>query len=268
MAGADKSLEALIEELLSDESTRQNALYQPLERLWSAHRDLARRIERISHISDAYQSLTKEHEQSLTERLNKQLRQLSKVARISDHYQKMMHDLNLALREASNHDPLTGLGNRRLLVERLKEETERARRYNRPFSIAMLDIDRFKSINDDHGHELGDMVLVEISRVLDAEVREQDLCGRWGGEEFLIILPETGLADAAQVMERIRTAIARLVVRTGEETISATTSIGVAEYQQGCSYSDTVNQADIALLLAKRAGRDRIELAVPGASAC
>ncbi|MEH6500548.1 MAG: biofilm regulation diguanylate cyclase SiaD [Pseudoalteromonas distincta] len=267
MTGTDKSLEEQIEELLADDNHRQNPLYQPLERLWATHRDLAKRIDRISRISDAYQSLTKENEQTLTERLNKQLRQLSKVARISDHYQKMMHDLNLALREASNHDPLTGLGNRRLLVERLKEETERARRYSRPFSIAMLDIDRFKSINDEHGHELGDLVLVEISRVLDAEIREQDLCGRWGGEEFLVILPETTLADAGQVMDRIRTSIGNLVVRIGEETISATTSIGVAEYQPGCSYSDTINQADIALLLAKRSGRDRVEMATPGTAA-
>ncbi|MFT6463992.1 biofilm regulation diguanylate cyclase SiaD [Halopseudomonas laoshanensis] len=263
MTGTDKSLEDQMEELLGDHGNRSNPLYAPLEKLWATHRDLARRIDRISRISDAYQSLTKENEQSLTERINKQLRQLSKVARISDHYQKMMHDLNLALREASNHDPLTGLGNRRLLLERLKEETERARRYSRPFSIAMLDIDRFKSINDEHGHELGDQVLVEVSRVLGAEVREQDLCGRWGGEEFLVLLPETGLDKAAQVMERIRLAIAGMVVRIGEGTISATTSIGVAEYQAGFSYSDTINQADVALLLAKRSGRDRIELAVP-----
>lgn len=262
MTGTDKALEEQLEELLGDEGNRANPLYEPLENLWATHRDLARRIDRISRISDAYQTITKEKEQSLTERINKQLRQLSKVARISDHYQKMMHDLNLALREASNHDPLTGLGNRRLLTERLKEETERARRYSRPFSIAMLDIDRFKSINDQHGHELGDQVLVEISRVLDAEIREQDVCGRWGGEEFLVLLPETGLEKAAQVMERIRLAIAGLVVRIGEDTISATTSIGVAEYQPGFSYSDTINQADAALLLAKRSGRDRIELAV------
>lgn len=263
MPPSEKALEDQIEELLGDDSHRQNPLYEPLDRLWAAHRDLARRIERVSRISDAYQSLTKENEQSLSDRLNKQLRQLSKVARISDHYQKMMHDLNLALREASNHDPLTGLGNRRLLLERLKEEVERHRRYSRPFSIAMLDIDHFKSINDQHGHELGDTVLVEISRVLDAEVREHDLCGRWGGEEFLVLLPETELKASHVVMERIRVAISNLMVRVGEDTLSVTASIGIAEHRPGNSYSDTINHADNALLTAKRSGRNRVETANP-----
>lgn len=258
MSVADEPLEERIEQLLATPELRQERLYQPLEELWAAHQELARRIDRISRISDAYQSLTKENEKHLTKRLDKQLRQLSKVARISDHYQKMMHDLNLALREASTHDPLTGLGNRRLLLERLKEESDRARRYGRPLSIAMLDIDHFKQVNDEHGHELGDDVLIEVSRVMDAQIRDQDLCGRWGGEEFLILLPETPLDAAYQVLDRVRIAIAALNMRVGEDSVAVTASIGVAAFQPDETYSDTINQADTALLTAKRSGRNRL----------
>ncbi|GGC95829.1 biofilm regulation diguanylate cyclase SiaD [Halopseudomonas salina] len=258
MGAPDEPLEERIEQLLENDSLRDDPLFQPLEELWAAHRDLARRIERISRISDAYQSLTKENEKHLTKRLDKQLRQLSKVARISDHYQKMMHDLNLALREASTHDPLTGLGNRRLLLERLKEETDRSHRYARPLSIAMLDIDYFKRVNDDHGHELGDQVLMEVSRVMDAQIRDQDMCGRWGGEEFLIILPETNISSACQVLDRVREAIAALRMRVGDESITVTASIGVASHRDADTYSDTINQADWALLTAKRSGRNRL----------
>lgn len=180
MKGNKEDLEAQIPRLLEQTELQQSPLYAPLNELWSAHQDLARRIDRISHISDGFQSMARQREQSLTERLNKQLRQLEKVARISDRYQNMMRDLNEALREASTHDALTGLGNRRLLVDRLKKEAERFIRYQRPFSIAMLDVDHFKSINDRYGHEVGDGALIELARVLDAEIRDSDLCGRWG----------------------------------------------------------------------------------------
>ncbi len=236
-----------------------------LEELWGAHQELVRRIDRISRISDAYQTETKRNESTLALRLNKQLRQLEKVARISDHYQQMMHDLNLALREASNQDALTGLPNRRPLVEALRDEATRFKRYQRPFSVAMLDIDHFKQINDRYGHEIGDKVLVEVARVLKAAVRDQDLCGRWGGEEFLVLMPETPQQAALGVVERIRAAIARLQVRVAEEAVSVTISIGLAEHLQDDSYSDTINRADAALLIAKRGGRNRFEQATGSA---
>lgn len=258
MKQSSKSIEDSIRALLDDPDQLENPLREPLLSLWATHQDLARRIDRISRISDVYQSLAKQQEQSLTERLNKQLRQLEKVARISDRYQNMMRDLNEALREASTHDALTGLPNRRLLVEHLKKETERYTRYQRPFSIAMLDVDHFKAINDQYGHELGDSALTEIARVLDAEVREQDICGRWGGEEFLILLPETQADAAERVMERVRTAVERLTLRARTDNVNATISIGIAEYRKGESYSETINQADHALLVAKRSGRNRI----------
>ncbi|UJJ30073.1 biofilm regulation diguanylate cyclase SiaD [Halopseudomonas maritima] len=261
MKASKEALEVHIQALLESGEHDDNPLSTPLRELWTAHQDLVRRIDRISHISDGYQSLAKQREQSLAERLNKQLRQLEKVARISDRYQNMMRDLNEALREASTHDALTGLANRRLLVDRLKKEVERYARYQRSFSIAMLDVDHFKSINDRYGHEIGDGALIEIARVLDAEIRENDLCGRWGGEEFLILLPETDAAAAAQVMERVRAAIERLTIRVQDESVSMTISIGVAKHQPASSYSDTISRADHALLVAKRGGRNQLSIA-------
>lgn len=256
-------IEEHLSQLLEAPEHQQNPLHAPLSELWLEHRELINRLDRITHISDAYQSLAREKELTLTERVNRQLRQLEKIARISDRYQHMMHDLNLALREASTHDMLTGLPNRRLLIERLKEETERHRRSGKAFSVAMLDIDRFKLVNDEYGHDSGDAVLIELARVLEAEIREHDICGRWGGEEFLVLLPDTDQQAAHSVMERLRKAIEQLQVRINSSALSVTTSIGLAQQQQGDSYSETINRADRALLEAKRSGRNRLLDALP-----
>lgn len=254
-------LEQQIGTLLADAQHENHPLKEVLSELWQAHQGLLERIERIARVSDGYQSLAREREMTLSARFERQLRQLEKVARISDRYQSMMQDLNISLREASTHDALTSIANRRLLTERLREEVERARRYGRPLAIAMLDIDRFKVINDGHGHEVGDSVLVEVVRVMEAEIREQDLCGRWGGEEFLILMPESDIDTAERVMQRLGASIASLVIRVNDEQLNVTVSMGVAQLQGDETYSSTVNRADAALMRAKRAGRDRCERA-------
>jgi len=257
------ALEDCITPLLADQAGADNLLHEPLAQLWTAHQDLVRRIERISRISDGYQSLARGRQMSQAERLDKQLRQLEKVVRISDRYQQMMHDSNIALREASTHDSLTGMANRRLLLERLKEETERGKRYPQPFSLAMLDLDYFKQVNDKYGHDVGDRLLREVAQVMEAEVREGDLCGRWGGEEFLIVLPETDLEGAASVIERVCASIRALEILVGDQLLSVTISAGIAEHWSVDTYATTINRADNALLQAKRAGRDRCERADP-----
>ncbi|MBH9304393.1 biofilm formation regulator diguanylate cyclase SiaD [Pseudomonas aeruginosa] len=213
------------------------------------------RLERIARISDGFQSMAREQNLSLSERYHKQLRRLEKVARISDRYQQMMRDLNLALKEASIRDPLTGLPNRRMLLERLREENERSQRHGQSYVLAMLDVDFFKQVNDTWGHDSGDRVLVEIARAMESELREYDLCGRWGGEEFLLLLPQTRLQDAGPVLERVRDSVRTLAVRVGTEALSVTASGGVTEHRIGETYSQTVNRADAALLDAKRSGR-------------
>jgi len=179
MKSDDQDFEQHIKRLLADPSYRDHPLYIALACLWQQHREQLTRLERITSLSDAYQALARTRELSLSERFDKQVRQLEKVVRISDRYQEMMRDLNLALKEASTHDPLTGLANRRLLLDRLKEETERYTRNGHTFVLAMLDVDYFKQVNDKHGHDVGDKVLQAIARTMQAELREYDVCGRW-----------------------------------------------------------------------------------------
>lgn len=157
-------------------------------------------------------------------------------------------------------DPLTGIGNRRRLGAGLREELRRAQRYGRPLSVVFLDIDHFKLINDSFGHRAGDAVLAAVAAELRGVVRDVDVLGRWGGEEFVALLPETGLREAAGIAERLRAAVA--AVRAAEmpgRTISA--SVGVAEWQAGESGESLMRRADRALYVAKAAGRNRVTLA-------
>lgn len=254
---SERELDLLIEELLADPHYVGHPLREALYLKHQQSLEQLARLERIARISDGFQSMARAQSSTLSERYHKQLRQLEKVARISDRYQNMMRDLNLALKEASTHDALTGIGNRRLLMERLREESERAQRTGKPYVLAILDVDHFKHVNDNWGHEVGDRVLVEIGRAMQAALRQYDLCGRWGGEEFLLLLPETSLADAGQVIDRVRNDIRSLAVRVGTDALSVTASFGVAEYRLGESYSQTLSRADAAMLEAKRGGRDK-----------
>ena len=254
-------LEHTIERLLADPAYDNHPLRSPLAALYAEFREALHRMERIARISDHYQSVSRETTLSLGERYSKQLRQLEKLARISDRYQSMMRDLNEALKDASTRDVLTGIGNRRMLMERLRAEVGRAERTGCPLTLALVDVDRFKMINDSFGHEAGDKVLVEIARVIEAGMRDYDLCGRWGGEEFLIIMPEVAAQEGVGVVKRVRSAIAALEMRVGEQRIELSASCGVAQRLPAETMSDTINRADMALLAAKRSGRDRYEVA-------
>ena len=170
-----------------------------------------------------------------------------------------------AAEDASLVDELTGLHNRRYLRDVLASEWRRARRYSHPVSVAMVDIDRFKQLNDEHGHIVGDHVLRAVAGTLGQYLRETDHLVRFGGEEFLLLLPETGPSEAAMVIERIRLALKRQPAYSSEETgpIQVTFSAGVAAYPI-CSVptaDDLVHLADQALLTAKRSGRDQVCMA-------
>jgi diguanylate cyclase (GGDEF)-like protein len=149
-----------------------------------------------------------------------------------------------------------------MLMDRLKAEAARADRMQRPLTVAIVDIDHFKAINDAHGHDAGDNVLVEIAGAIQSSVREYDVCGRWGGEEFLIIMPEIDAASGAAVVERVRSAVRTLCVAIGTSQVTLSASFGVAERLADESVSQLISRADAALFTAKRAGRDRIETAV------
>ncbi|NEX63782.1 biofilm regulation diguanylate cyclase SiaD [Noviherbaspirillum galbum] len=256
-----EALEQRVERLLADAAHAGHPLRQALGDLYDEFRDALTQIERVTRISDRYQSISQQEKLTLAERYRKQIRQLERLSRISDRYQAMMRDLNEALKEASTKDALTGIGNRRLLMESLKAETARADRLERPFTLVMVDVDRFKAVNDQYGHDAGDKVLIEVARVIESGIREYDVCGRWGGEEFLVIMPEIDAVEAAAVIERIRAAINALKVLYGERQIGITASFGIAEHARGESISDFLNRADMALYAAKRAGRNRLDIA-------
>jgi two-component system, cell cycle response regulator len=161
-------------------------------------------------------------------------------------------------RRLANNDGLTGLPNRRRASERLEIELSRSRRYRNPMAVALCDVDHFKHVNDQFGHNMGDEVLVHVARALSASLRQVDLVGRWGGEEFLVILPETDVAGARIVGERLRKSVETLPpFKDGPDKL--TCSVGVAVFAGDTNTAGFVDRADQALYRAKRSGRNRVE---------
>ncbi|WP_109109338.1 diguanylate cyclase [Azospirillum sp. TSO35-2] len=163
------------------------------------------------------------------------------------------------LRRMATTDPLTGLSNRRRFMELAETEMARLRRYGRPVSVLMLDIDRFKAINDHHGHAAGDQALVRLADVCRSELRDTDHVGRLGGEEFAIILPETGLSSAVEVAERLRQRLALADMPLAGGSLRMTVSIGVAVCDgEDTSIERALGRADRAMYEAKTLGRNRV----------
>ena len=161
-------------------------------------------------------------------------------------------------------DGLTGLPNHRAMMDQLEKELERVRRFDRPLSLLFFDADRFKRINDTHGHAVGDSVLRQIGKRATRVLRGGDTVGRFGGEEFVLLLPETDADGARTVAERLRTAIAGEPITADMVPggLVATVSIGVATYPaDGCSEQELLSQADKAMYLAKRLGRNQVRTA-------
>lgn len=164
------------------------------------------------------------------------------------------------MREQATHDPLTGLFNRRYLDDTLPRELTHARRHNTQTCLAMLDIDHFKSFNDTFGHEAGDLILRELGRVLNENVRKSDIACRFGGEEFVLVLLDSTLEASRQHLERICMHVKELQIRYGEQLLGTMTlSVGLIEAVNDDLTSDELlRAADKALYAAKRGGRDRI----------
>lgn len=172
-----------------------------------------------------------------------------------------MSQLQMLLRlyRQATRDPLTGLFNRRLLIERLDNEISRSQRHGNPLSLLLLDLDKFKRVNDTYGHIAGDMVLKTFSAIAEESIRNIDFIGRYGGEEFLVIMPETPIANACEAAERIRAACRQITVLTDDDQeISFSASIGVSQWREGDDNASLLERADIALYRAKEQGRDRV----------
>jgi len=170
-------------------------------------------------------------------------------------------ELEFKLRYLSRHDSLTTLYNRRILDELLKHDIHRAQRYDTALSVCMLDIDHFKQINDTYGHQMGDRVIKELAALLKNSLREIDYSGRYGGEEFVIVLPETPLSHAHNFALRLLKMIAALKFQSEKAVLfSITVSIGVAQLdEEHASYEALIKAADNAMYLAKDAGRNCVK---------
>lgn len=168
-------------------------------------------------------------------------------------------DQQKKLESVAYYDDLTGLINRRKWIQLLNEEIERMKRYRHSSSILLLDIDNFKVINDQYGHPIGDIVLQEIAALVKKELRICDRIGRWGGEEFIILLVETGIKEGIAIGEKMRTAIETMEITADSHSIKITLSIGVAGLDCEKDFLTSYKKVDQALYLAKNNGRNRVE---------
>jgi diguanylate cyclase (GGDEF)-like protein len=202
-----------------------------------------------------------ETEEEWTQRIEAKQMVLTEMV---EHYALTLVNSRLreTLRLESIHDPLTELYNRRHMEEALVREIRRARRHDTPVSILMLDIDHFKTFNDTYGHEAGDIILQELGALLQRNIRGGDIACRYGGEEFLLILPDTSLRTATQRAEEILKQIRTLTIAYQDTSLHITTSIGISALPtHGQEIQPIIHAADAALYQAKDNGRNQVVIA-------
>ncbi|MCY1275141.1 diguanylate cyclase (GGDEF) domain protein [compost metagenome] len=191
------------------------------------------------------------------------------IAALDDSRQRLVEIRDVGHRKAleqqllhlATTDPLTGTLNRRAFEDRAEQELQRARRQNSPLCLALLDLDHFKAINDLHGHQMGDEVLRQFSRLCQQQARRTDLFARYGGEEFLFLLPDTDMDAARHLLERLRLALEGLEIAAPSGPLRVSVSIGLAGVSAGDDLHQLQGAADAALYRAKQQGRNRVELA-------
>jgi len=169
-----------------------------------------------------------------------------------------MESMNRNLTDLANTDELTQLANRRHMREILQQEVERTRKNNGKFCLIILDLDNFKLINDEYGHDCGDATLRSTRGIFHSVLRGQDTCGRWGGEEFIILMPRTDITGAKLVAERLRNAFQKKQINFRGKNFSITASLGVSEFKNNSDLDECLRKADQNLYLAKASGRNRV----------
>ena len=173
-----------------------------------------------------------------------------------------MERLNEELKTASRIDGLTGLFNRRYWQERFEQSYKLAKRQDKASTAMMLDIDHFKKINDNYGHPAGDEVIRQLAQLIEDVSRETDICGRYGGEEFAILLPDTASANVMVLAQRIRASVEKLKIEYEQHTISFTVSLGIAQFNTAFGqHIQWLEEADKALYQAKKNGRNQVIIA-------
>lgn len=260
-------LEKTIHDILAMPEYRDHPASKALKQLWEINQDQWDRMDRLTRLSDSYQDMMIQRERSLSERFDKHLRQLEKMTRISDRYQHSLRLLNIELEKTSLIDPLTELPNRRMMMKRLsqafydqqeEEQQEDIQVVN--LAVAMVDIDYFKKVNDEFGHQVGDDVLIALGKLMEKVVDGHGVIGRWGGEEFLVILPCHNIAEASILMESLRSKVSSYSFEVDDKTVLTSVSIGVANYQEKDTMDSLLSRADNALYLAKSRGRNSVIL--------
>jgi diguanylate cyclase (GGDEF)-like protein len=182
-------------------------------------------------------------------------RELEQANRQIQEKQVQLTEANRRLDEMTREDPLTGLANRRELMGRFEQEKVRFLRSGRPFSLIMADLDDFKIFNDTYGHNCGDDILKTLASLLRSMIRRQDIVGRWGGDEFLILLPETGLRGGEAVAQKVRVKVKRTAFPWKNKNLKVRLSLGVSVYKKGMEFDDCLRNADLAMFRWKRKGK-------------
>jgi diguanylate cyclase (GGDEF)-like protein len=216
--------------------------------------------ERILFIAEKVE--TDSDFQEIVERLGRRVKlfqiESDFTKKIARNKQVEMESVMVQAKEVAQIDPLTFLLNRRMIVRELQDEVLRAERYNTLLTISVLDIDHFKSVNDTYGHLVGDEVLRQVAYNLRDHTRQPDLAGRYGGEEFLILLPSSDLTAATKQASRLCKQISETTSHIQGHSITVTVSIGIAQFRSGVETWDTLlNRADNAMYEAKKNGRNR-----------
>jgi diguanylate cyclase (GGDEF)-like protein len=203
-------------------------------------------LEEFTQLSDCYQKLvlrtnklSAENEQLKTELVN------------------LVRSLDLA----SRIDGMTGLANRRDIMEKIDREATRSQRHQRPFTILLINADDYKRVNNTYSYNSGDDVLVEIARVLRSCVRNEDICARWGGDEFLILLPETDTENSLPVANKVIESMSMTEFKANKPGIRVTVSIGICEHQPAQTVQESISRVHQALVQAKKGGKNRYVIA-------
>lgn len=243
---------------LSDVGLGVEQLRHSLAELLQRCQEQQRLLDRVTRLSDGYQRAERDRGEGYLKHYMRELRRVEKIVRISDRYQDMLRDANTQLASMANTDALTGLPNRRFACEELDSRINLVARNGGELCVALADIDRFKQLNDSFGHAAGDQAIRQVAATFAGGLRNYDLCARWGGEEFLILLPMTSVVAAEALLERVRREIASLSFEHRGSQRSLSVSIGVTQLKGQESASDILRRADEALYLAKNAGRNRV----------
>lgn len=189
------------------------------------------------------------------------------VAEYAAQLERNNTELNLLLKKLevmAAIDPLTGIANRRTAINRINEETARYNRNKKEFCLLMVDIDNFKHINDSYGHEIGDCVIKHVVEIMQSHLRKQDMVSRWGGEEFLILLPETDSCTALIAAEKIRNLIEASALTVKDTSVTVTVTIGGTEFDPDIDLDANINRADEALYAGKNKSKNCVVMAKSG----